>query len=184
MLSFLKCFQGRKQAMKMLKSMLQERRANPRKNQSDFFDYVIEELQKEGTILTEAIALDLMFVLLFASFETTSLAITFAVKLLSDNPQVLKQLTVCEEVSEYIFYAYYSEFLHLMCSNQYDLLRKNMMQFWTVEETLILDLHGGTINQWHIRFRSVRDFNFLPNETFNKLLLLLTMKSQFQFAVY
>ena len=80
--------------MKMLKKMLQERRAMPRKQQTDFFDYVVEELQKEGTILTEAIALDLMFVLLFASFETTSLAITCAVKFLSDNPLVSKQLEV------------------------------------------------------------------------------------------
>ena len=74
--------------------MLQERRAMPRKQQSDFFDYVLEELRKDGTILTEAIALDLMFVLLFASFETTSLAITLAIKFLSDHPLVLKQLTV------------------------------------------------------------------------------------------
>lgn len=81
--------------MSMLKNMLKERRAMPRKKQSDFFDYVIEELKKEGTILTEAIALDLMFVLLFASFETTSLAITLATKFLSDHPLVLKKLTVC-----------------------------------------------------------------------------------------
>nr|XP_029148647.1 cytochrome P450 87A3-like isoform X1 [Arachis hypogaea] len=87
-----KCLQGRKRAMKMLKKMLEERRAKPRKEQSDFFDYVVEELKKEGTILTEAIALDLMFVLLFASFETTSLAITYAIKVLSHNPLVLKQL--------------------------------------------------------------------------------------------
>ncbi|CAA0842245.1 cytochrome P450- family 87- subfamily A-polypeptide 2 [Striga hermonthica] len=87
-----KCLQGRKRAMKMLKSMLQERRERPRKIRSDFFDYVLEELQREGTILTEAIALDLMFVLLFASFETTSLAITLAVKLLLEHPLVLKEL--------------------------------------------------------------------------------------------
>lgn len=87
-------FQGRKRAMKMLKNMLQERREMHRKQQTDFFDYVIEELKKEGTVLTEAIALDLMFVLLFASFETTSLAITYAIKLLSDHPTVLKQLQV------------------------------------------------------------------------------------------
>lgn len=80
--------------MRILKTMLQERRAMPRKQQSDFFDYVLEELRKDGTILTEAIALDLMFVLLFASFETTSLAITLAIKFLSDHPLVLKQLTV------------------------------------------------------------------------------------------
>lgn len=85
--------------MKMLKNLLNERRAMPGKNRSDFFDYVLEELQKEGTILTEAIALDLMFVLLFASFETTSLALTLAVKFLSDNPSVLQKLTVCEIIT-------------------------------------------------------------------------------------
>ncbi|KAH0974766.1 hypothetical protein GBA52_016665 [Prunus armeniaca] len=88
-----KCLQGRKNAMRMLKNMLQERRAESRKQPVDFFDYVLEELKKEGTILTEGIALDLMFVLLFASFETTSLAITLAMKFLSDHPLVLKQLT-------------------------------------------------------------------------------------------
>ncbi|XP_059661725.1 cytochrome P450 87A3-like [Cornus florida] len=91
--SYHKCLQGRKKAMRMLKDMLEERRANPRKHQVDFFDYVLEELVKENTILTEAIALDLMFVLLFASFETTSLALTLATKFLSDHPLVLKELT-------------------------------------------------------------------------------------------
>nr|QWK52251.1 cytochrome P450 87A2-1 [Isatis tinctoria] len=88
-----KCLKGRERAMKMLRNMLQERREKPRENPSDFFDYVIEELKKEGTILTEEIALDLMFVLLFASFETTSLALTLAIKFLSDDPSVLKRLT-------------------------------------------------------------------------------------------
>ncbi|KAA3457724.1 cytochrome P450 87A3-like isoform X1 [Gossypium australe] len=92
-----KCLQGRKNAMKMLKNLLNERRAMPRKSPSDFFDFVLEELQKEGTILTEKIALDLMFVLLFASFETTSTALTFAVKFLSDNPSVLKKLRFINE---------------------------------------------------------------------------------------
>ncbi|KAK6935336.1 Cytochrome P450 [Dillenia turbinata] len=88
-----KCLQGRKKAMKMLKKMLDERRAMPKKHPKDFFDYVLEELKKEGTILTQEIALDLMFVLLFASYETTSLALTLGIKLLTDNPQVLKALT-------------------------------------------------------------------------------------------
>ncbi|KAK4748593.1 hypothetical protein SAY87_015179 [Trapa incisa] len=88
-----KCLQGRKNAMRMLKKLLQERRANPRKQQRDFFDYVLEELDKEGTILTESIALDLMFVLLFASYETTSLALTLGMKFLSDHPLVLQRLT-------------------------------------------------------------------------------------------
>ncbi|XP_015584598.1 cytochrome P450 87A3 [Ricinus communis] len=88
-----KCLQGRKRAMKILKNLLNERRRNPRQHQRDFFDYVLEDLQKEGSVLTEEIVLDLMFVLLFASFETTSLAITMAVKFLSDHPLALKQLT-------------------------------------------------------------------------------------------
>lgn len=91
--------QGREKAMKMLKNMLQERRKKPRETPSDFFDYVIEEIQKEGTILTEDIALDLMFVLLFASFETTSLALTLAIKFLTDDPAVLKRLTVSQEIN-------------------------------------------------------------------------------------
>ncbi|GAB4834343.1 hypothetical protein Ancab_032597 [Ancistrocladus abbreviatus] len=88
------CLQGRKKAMRMLKNMLQERQMKPRKQNTDFFDYVLEELSKEKTILTEAIALDLMFVLLFASFETTSLALTLAMKFLTDYPLVLETLTV------------------------------------------------------------------------------------------
>ncbi|KAF2297737.1 hypothetical protein GH714_002494 [Hevea brasiliensis] len=87
-----KYLQGRKRAMKMLKNLLHERRANLIKHQSDIFYFVLEELQNEGSILTEAIALDLMFVLLFASFETTSIAITMAVKFLSDHPLVLNKL--------------------------------------------------------------------------------------------
>lgn len=62
-----KCLQGRKKAMTMLTNMLEERGANPRKVKSDFFDYVLEELDRGDTILTEAIALDFMFVLLFAN---------------------------------------------------------------------------------------------------------------------
>ncbi|KAJ8632327.1 hypothetical protein MRB53_025663 [Persea americana] len=88
-----KCMQGRKKAMKMLKHMLDERRTSPGKHNGDFFDYVLEELKKERTILTEEIALDLMFVLLFASFETTSLALTLAIKFLTDDPAVLEKIT-------------------------------------------------------------------------------------------
>ncbi|KAF5816126.1 putative cytochrome P450 [Helianthus annuus] len=82
-----------KKVMKVLKNMLEERRAKPNEANTDFFDYVLEELKKDDTILTEEIALDLMFLLLFASFETTSLAVIVAIKLLTDNPRALKELT-------------------------------------------------------------------------------------------
>ncbi|KAG1354597.1 Cytochrome P450 87A3 [Cocos nucifera] len=86
------CLQGRKKAMKLLKTMLKERQNSPRRQCVDFFDSVIEELKKERPVITETIALDLMFVLLFASFETTSLALTVAMKLLTDNPRALEEL--------------------------------------------------------------------------------------------
>ncbi|PWA96012.1 cytochrome P450 [Artemisia annua] len=95
--AFHKCLQGRKRVMKILENMLKERRAKPNIVKTDFFDYVIEELKQDDTILTEEVALDLMFALLFANFETTSQAITVAIKLLSDNPRALKELTVCKE---------------------------------------------------------------------------------------
>lgn len=75
--------------------MLEERQQNPRKQNVDFFDFVLQELQKDGTPLTKEIALDLIFLLLFASYETTSIALTLAIKFLLDHPHVLTQLTVC-----------------------------------------------------------------------------------------
>jgi cytochrome P450 len=86
--------QGRKKAMKVLRTMMRERMAHPGRQNEDFFDVLIEELRRDKPVMTEAIALDLMFVLLFASFETTALALTLGVKLLAQNPRVLRALTV------------------------------------------------------------------------------------------
>ncbi|KAK4802789.1 hypothetical protein SAY86_000992 [Trapa natans] len=91
--AFHKCLQGRQNAMRMLKKLLQERRENPRKQQRDFFDYVLEELDKEGTMMNETMALNLIFALLFASYETVSEALTLGMKFLSDHPSVLQRLT-------------------------------------------------------------------------------------------
>ncbi|XP_022983296.1 cytochrome P450 87A3-like isoform X3 [Cucurbita maxima] len=88
-----KCLRGRKRVMRMLENMLEERQQNPRKQNVDFFDFVLQELQKDGTPLTKEIALDLIFLLLFASYETTSIALTLAIKFLLDHPHVLSQLT-------------------------------------------------------------------------------------------
>ncbi|XP_068639497.1 cytochrome P450 87A3-like [Aristolochia californica] len=92
-----KCMEGRRNAMKVLREMLHDRRKSPQENRKrDFFDRVIDELNKEKSLLTEGIALDLMFALLFASFETTSLALTLALKYLIDHPQVLAKVTVSD----------------------------------------------------------------------------------------
>ncbi|XP_076953242.1 cytochrome P450 87A3-like [Bidens hawaiensis] len=91
--AFYKCLQGRKAVMVMLKNMLETRWAKPNKVNNDFFDYVLEELKQNDTILTEEIALDFMFLLLFVNYETTSKAIIMAIKFLTDNPRALKELT-------------------------------------------------------------------------------------------
>ncbi|KAJ3680142.1 hypothetical protein LUZ60_016420 [Juncus effusus] len=91
--AFHECLKGRKNAMKVLKRMMRERMSSPDRQCEDFFDHVIEELKNGKTLMTEGIALDLMFVLLFASFETTALTLTLAMKFLSDNPKVLEELT-------------------------------------------------------------------------------------------
>ncbi|KAF5206999.1 Cytochrome p450 [Thalictrum thalictroides] len=90
--TYYKCLQGRKKAMKFLKHTLDQRRASPEMHHGDFLDLIIEELKKEDSILTEGFALDLIFVLLFASYETTSSALTLGVKFLVEHPLVLEEL--------------------------------------------------------------------------------------------
>ncbi|KAF9606018.1 hypothetical protein IFM89_021450 [Coptis chinensis] len=79
--------------MKFLKSTLDERSSSPEMHCGDFLDLIIEELKKEDSILSEGFALDLLFVLLFASFETTSSSLTLGMKFLVEHPSVLDELT-------------------------------------------------------------------------------------------
>ena len=63
---------------------------------NDFLDAVLDEVDSKESFLTEEIALDLVFLLLFASHETTSTAMTLAMKYLSEHPAVLAKLLVCD----------------------------------------------------------------------------------------
>nr|CAB3485237.1 unnamed protein product [Digitaria exilis] len=85
---------GRKNVLKVLKQLLDERKKAEPRESKDFFDLVIDELKKEKPLLNEKTALNLLFALLFASFETTSSGITIALKFLADNPKALQELTV------------------------------------------------------------------------------------------
>lgn len=80
--------------MKLLKKTMDERRASPEAHCGDFLDLLIQELKKEDSKMNEAFALDLLFALLFASFETTSSALTLGMKFLVEHPLVLEELTV------------------------------------------------------------------------------------------
>ena len=63
---------------------------------NDFLDAVLDEVDSKESFLTEEIALDLVFLLLFASHETSSTAMTLAMKYLSEHPAVLAKLLVCD----------------------------------------------------------------------------------------
>ena len=78
----------------MLKEQLGARRNEPEREAVDFFDLVIHELDKPDSELNENIALDLLFLMLFASHETTSIGLTAILKFLTDNPKALQELTV------------------------------------------------------------------------------------------
>ncbi|CAN6323114.1 unnamed protein product [Urochloa humidicola] len=91
--AFYKCMQGRERVMKMLKQQLGERRSAGEREAVDFFDVVIEEMEKPGSEMTENVALDLLFLMLFASHETTSIGLTAILKFLTDNPKALQELT-------------------------------------------------------------------------------------------
>lgn len=97
--AFYKCIQGRKTVMRTLKQQLQERRSAAARETVDFFDLVIDELERPDSVLNENMALDLLFLLLFASHETTSMGLTAILKFLSDSPKALQELTVCANYS-------------------------------------------------------------------------------------
>ncbi|KAL7204284.1 hypothetical protein ACSBR2_017369 [Camellia fascicularis] len=85
------CMQGRKNVVKVIKDAFKERKQSQVPHH-DFLDHLLEEVKKEGTFLTEEIAMDLVFVLLFATYETTSTAVTFATKFLAEHPSALAEL--------------------------------------------------------------------------------------------
>ncbi|KAF0910088.1 hypothetical protein E2562_001324 [Oryza meyeriana var. granulata] len=91
--AFYKCMQGRKNVMNMLKELVDERKeAAGRQGSMDFIDVLIEELKDEKPAMSENAALNLIFLLLFASFETTASAITAVLTFLTDNPEALQEL--------------------------------------------------------------------------------------------
>ncbi|XVE73917.1 hypothetical protein DITRI_Ditri11bG0157200 [Diplodiscus trichospermus] len=86
------CLQGRKNAYKVIKDAFEKRKAS-KTPYNDFLDHLLKEVECEDTFLDEQNAINLIFVLLFVSHETTSAASTFAIKFISDHPDVLEELT-------------------------------------------------------------------------------------------
>ncbi|XBI57104.1 hypothetical protein VPH35_038576 [Triticum aestivum] len=88
--AFYKCMQN---VMKILKELLNERKKATCWESVDFIDILIDDLKDKKTLMNEKIALDLLFLLLFAGFETTSSGITATLKFLTGDPKALQELT-------------------------------------------------------------------------------------------
>ncbi|CAN1751948.1 Cytochrome P450 87A3 [Linum perenne] len=85
---------GRNRAIKIIKKLLEERpKAQVKKEQSDYIDFILSEMEKDGSPLTKNRAIDLLFILTFATFESTSSAIVSAFYYLTRHPAALEQLT-------------------------------------------------------------------------------------------
>lgn len=70
-----------------------ERRQSQKIHQ-DFLSCILKEVEDGETILTEAMAENILFGLHFGAYETTSSTTTVALKFLRDHPQVVAQLKV------------------------------------------------------------------------------------------
>lgn len=60
----------------------------------DFLDLVLEEMNKNGAVLTEATALGLLFALPFSAFESTASAIAIAIQYHGEHPWAIEELIV------------------------------------------------------------------------------------------
>ncbi|CAI0403475.1 unnamed protein product [Linum tenue] len=95
--AYWKCLQGRKWAVKTIKKLMDERRESPRMGERDYLDFVMEEIDSGESPLTEKMATDLLFLLPFAAFESTSSTIVSAFHYLTAHPAALAELTVTNE---------------------------------------------------------------------------------------
>ncbi|PON85217.1 Cytochrome P450, E-class, group IV [Trema orientale] len=86
------CLKGRKDALKVIKDILEDRKAS-KTNNDDFLDYLLGELKKENALLNEKMVIEMVFILLFGSYESTSTLIALTVKFVFDHPEVLVRLT-------------------------------------------------------------------------------------------
>ncbi|XP_075091891.1 cytochrome P450 87A3-like [Nicotiana tabacum] len=87
------CLQGRKNIVKVIRDILKKRQSSKEKANQDFLDHMLKEVENEESLLTEEIIVDLVLLLLFAAYETTSSSITLLFKYLNSHPEVLTELT-------------------------------------------------------------------------------------------
>eukprot|EP01018_Ginkgo_biloba_P038914 Gb_18384 [translate_table: standard] len=99
--TYTKCLKGREKVLKALKHIISERRKEKRIVKQDFLDTILDQADKDEAQFTDQLILDFLFGFLFAGYDTTSIAMTMAVKYLTETPMALRALR--EEHDSIIF---------------------------------------------------------------------------------
>ncbi|KAJ4823125.1 hypothetical protein Tsubulata_001894 [Turnera subulata] len=89
--AFRKCMQDQAKMIKILKDTLMERLSSPEKRRGDFLDQAIDDMESQKFLTVDFIP-QLIFGILFASFESMSTTLTLTIKFLSEYPQVVEEL--------------------------------------------------------------------------------------------
>jgi cytochrome P450 len=89
---FHKTLKDKKQGVGIFRQIVKERLYSTEKH-NDYLDAVIADMKKENPIFNIDSAADFIFGLLFSSYGQISYAIVYAIKFISENPSVLKDLT-------------------------------------------------------------------------------------------
>ncbi|RZC85941.1 hypothetical protein C5167_026613 [Papaver somniferum] len=92
--AFYRRMKNRKKAVELMKDILQERINSAKKRRGDFLDQLIDDMKKED-FLTEDFVVYMMFGLQLASFVSISANLTRAIRLMTENPLVIKEVKVC-----------------------------------------------------------------------------------------
>ena len=88
----------------MLRKIVREKITSPEKRSENLLDQAMDDMEKEK-FLSEDFIVQLLFVILFASFET-SVSVLLALKFLAEYPAALQELTVCKCTKNNYFFAH------------------------------------------------------------------------------
>ncbi|XP_075673233.1 cucurbitadienol 11-hydroxylase-like isoform X2 [Castanea sativa] len=80
------------EALSMLRKILKDRINSPERHYEDLLDQAINDMDKEK-FLSEDLIVNVVFAMLFASFESISAALSLTLNLVAEHPTVLQELT-------------------------------------------------------------------------------------------
>ncbi|XP_050238042.1 cytochrome P450 87A3-like [Mercurialis annua] len=89
--TFHECMQNKDNILKIIKEILEKRKAYPESSKGDLLDSLIQQM-KADNLFTDDLISYLIFVLIFATSETVPASLTLVIKLLSEHPLVMQEL--------------------------------------------------------------------------------------------